>query len=326
MLLDDPAAFCLLVPTYEGTPFVRRLLEFLRAERYPGLVLLSDNSSAPHREFARSCVQRYPELWLEVQEYDQGIGFLDKLVRSLSQLEARYVMLCGQDDFIAPEGIEALLQLIDADRGLACVRGRVARFHLRPLEGIGAKRTAAVDFNKHPMLPYEQAEPAQRVLAHMRAYTSTLYSLHRRTQLIESLRLTDAATKNVIFWQYLQSCATVALGRVACLDQLFLARQIHRESWSASLAGNHEHWPLLLASPRYSQYYGEFRRALVDLVGIEAEIDEAYVPLARRALCRTSDSDAGNDAFFARLQSAGTPENTRVNAMARFSLPYEGTY
>jgi glycosyltransferase domain-containing protein len=329
MLIDDPASFSLLVPTYEGSAFVRRLLEFLKAERYPGHIVLSDNSSAQQREFVASCAERYPELWLEVQEYQTGIGFLDKLVRSLATLQSRYVMLCGQDDFIEPEGVEALLQLIDSDAGLGCVRGRVARFQLRPLSGSGGHRAVAVDFNKHPMLAYEDTDPLDRVLAHLRAYTSTLYSIHRREQILGSLRTTDAATRNVVFWQYLSSCITVARGRVACGDQLFLARQIHRDSWSARLAGDNEHWPLLVSSPRYSEYYQQFRRALVEVLGkgdAGAQIDQAYVHLARRALCRTSDSDAGNDAFFARLQMPGTPENTRVNAMARFSLAYEGTY
>jgi glycosyltransferase domain-containing protein len=336
MRIDDPGSFCLLIPTYQGTRFLRRLLDFLKAESYPGQVVLSDNSNAEHRDFVRSCPQTYPELWLEVQEYDLDIGFVDKLARSIERLEARYVMLCGQDDYIIPEGVEQLLHLIDSDSGLACVRGRVARFQLRPVADAGTGRTAALEFNKHPMLPYEDADPVRRVLAHMRAYTSTLYSLHRREQLLQSLRLTDSATRNVVFFQYLSSCITVVLGRVSCLDALFLARQIHAQSWSASLAGDNEHWPLLLTSPKYSDYYLQFRGALISLLAersgasaktdLAVEIDEAYVSLARRALCRTSDSDAGNDAFFTRLQTPGTPENTRINQVARFTMPYEGTY
>lgn len=326
MLLDDSSAFCLLVPTYEGTAFVRRLLEFLRAEGFPGQVILSDNSSPAHREFVLSCPRRYPELWLELQEYPCDTGFVDKLARSLSRIGSRYVMLCGQDDFVVPEGVEALLQLLETDGGLSCARGRVARFHVRVLSGSERERTAAVDFNKHPMLPYQDLDPAARVLAHLRAYTSTLYSVHRREVLLEAMRRTDEATRNVVFWQYLSSCITVALGRVACLDQLFLARQIHRQSWSAGLVGDREHWPLLLTSPRYSEYYQQFRTALLGLVDIDGQVDEAYVSLVRRALCRVNETDAGNESFFARLQTSGTPENIRVNGMARFSLAHEGTY
>jgi glycosyltransferase domain-containing protein len=334
--MEDPACFALVVPTYQGTPFLRRLLEFLKAERYLSPIVLSDNSSGEHRDFVVSCAERYPELWLELQLYDPAIGFLDKLVRTLERLEARCVMLCGQDDYIVPEGVEKLLRALAADAGLSCVRGRVARFHLRPLEREGGLRGAAIELNKHPMLAYEDPAPLDRVLAHMRAYTSTLYSVHRREQLLESFRVTDRATRNVVFWQYLSSCITTALGRVGCLDELFLARQIHGGSWSASLHGDREHWPLLVTSPRYSAYYGEFRGALAeflaqrlgcgDAAALGAQIDEGFVALVARVFGRTSHSDASNDAFFARLQSAGSAENNRVQAMASFALPHVETY
>lgn len=335
-LVEDPACFALVIPTYQGTPFLRRLLEFLRSERYLGLVVLSDNSSGEHRTFVASCPERYAELWLEVQAYDPGVGFLDKLLRTLERIEARFVMLCGQDDFVVPEGVETVLQALEADAGLSCARGRVARFHLRPVQQEAAVRAAAVEFNKHPMLGYEQDSPLPRVLAHMRAYTSTLYSVHRRELLLDSFRATDRATRNVVFWQYLSSCITVALGRVGCLNELFLARQIHGRSWSASLNGDREHWPLLLTSPRYSAYYAQFRDGLAGFLSerlscgpvdaIAGQIDDAFGALVSRAFCRTSHSDAGNDAFFKRLQESGNEDNARVNAMASFALPHLDTY
>jgi len=335
MLIDDADCFALVVPTYQGTPFLRRLLDFLEAEHYPGHVVLSDNSSGEHRAFVESCPQRYADLWLDVQCYDFDIRFLDKLARTLESLAARNVMLCGQDDYVVPESLEKLLGVIEADPGLACVRGRVARFLLRPIAPEGPKPAASVHLNNAPMLPYEESDPVQRVLGHMRAYTSTLYSLHRRDQLLESFRFTDAATRNVIFWQYLSSCVTVALGRVACLDELFLARQIHKRSWSAT-ANDNEHWPLLVTSPNYSTYYQGFRAALTDFLltrvgalddgALGTRIDQAFLELFKRAFCGTAQTDAANKAFFARLQTAGTAEEKFITRATQFTLPYRDTY
>ncbi len=335
MRIDDADCFALLVPTYQGTPFLRRLLDFLGAEHYPGYIVLSDNSSGEHRAFVESCPTRYPGLWLDVQCYDPEIGFLDKLARTLETLQARNVMLCGQDDYVVPETLETLLGVIEADPGLSCVRGRVARFLLRPVAGQADKPAASVHLNNYPMLPYEDPDPVQRVLAHLRAYSSTLYSLHRRERLLDSFRFTDAATRNVIFWQYLSSCVTVALGRVACLDELFMARQIHKHSWSATATDN-EHWPLLVTSPNYSSYYQDFRRALIDFLvqrsGAEDDgqlgtsIDQAFVALFKRAFCGTSQADAANKAFFARLQTAGSAEERFMTRLTQFTLPYRDTY
>jgi len=335
MQIDDAHCFALLIPTYQGTPFLRRLLDFLEAEQYPGHIVLSDNSSGEHRTFVESCQARYAQLWLDVQCYDFDIGFLDKLARTLERIEARNVMLCGQDDYVVAPAVEKLLDVIEADPGLACVRGRVARFLLRPDGQEAAQPSARVHLNNYPMLAYEDPDPVRRVLAHMHAYTSTLYSLHRRTQLLECFRYTDTATRNVIFWQYLSSCVTVALGRVACLDEMFLARQIHAQSWSAT-ALDHEHWPLLVTSPSYSAYYQAFRAALIAFLVEHAGaaddgslgecIDHAFVDLVRRAFCGRSQSDAANKAFFARLQTAGTVEEQFMTRATQFTLRYRDTY
>lgn len=335
MQIDDADCFALLIPTYQGTPFLRRLLDFLEAEQYPGHIVLSDNSGGEHRTFVESCQARYAQLWLDVQCYDFDIGFLDKLARTLERIEARNVMLCGQDDYVVAPALEKLLDVIEADSGLACVRGRVARFLLRPDRQDAAQPSARVHLNNYPMLPYEDPDPVQRVLAHIQAYTSTLYSLHRRAQLLECFRYTDAATRNVIFWQYLSSCVTVALGRVACLDELFMARQIHARSWSAT-ARDSEHWPLLVTSPSYSAYYQAFRRALigflVERVGADDDgslgesVDRAFLALFKRAFCGTTQSDAANKAFFARLQTVGTVEEQFMTRATQFTLPYRDTY
>jgi glycosyltransferase domain-containing protein len=336
MLIADEACFSLIVPTYEGTPFLRRLLDYLKAAEYPGHVVLSDNSSGAHRDFVAACPEQYPSLWLDVDAYEPGIGFLDKLVRSMQKLPARNVLLCAQDDFIVPDAVERLLTLLEADLALSCVRGHVARFRLATRNEDGAVRSSRVDLNKHPMLPYVDTDTSTRVFSYMRTYTSTLYSVHRRELLMESCALTDAATKSAVFFQYLQSCLTVAQGRVGMVEGLYLARQIHGESWSARMVeGDYEHWPLLLASPDYSRYYAQFRDALAKFLaakgcGLQDElgkrIDAEYVSLVRRSFCNLSHSDPSNDAFFSRLSTEGTVEQQAIDAITRFALPYTDTY
>jgi len=335
MLIEDADCFSLIVPTYEGTPFVRRCLEFLQASGYRGNIVLCDNSTAEHLEFVKSCPGRYPELWLDVHLYDAGIRFLDKLVQTMERIDARYVMLCAQDDFVVADGVERLLQTLEADEGLSCARGRVGRFYLRRSEA-GKDDRPALEVTQHAMLAYENPDPVGRVLEHIRQYASTLYSVHRKAQLMESFRLTEAGTQNVIFYQYLSSCLTVALGRVACLDTPFLVRQVHRDSWAARLKDDHEHWPLLVASPRYSEYYLQFRKALIDFLTVRlghaedgslaGKIDRAYVHMAKRSLCQTGLPDTPDDAFFARLQTAGTTEHKLLSSVATFTLRYTDTY
>jgi glycosyltransferase domain-containing protein len=333
MLIEDDNIFSLVIPTYQGTPFLRRCLDHLMSVRYLGHVVLADDSAGEHREFVESCASRYPELWIDFHPYEHGTRFLDKLCQSLDRIRARFVMLCGQDDFVLPGAVERVTRALDADAGLSCARGRVARFYIHGKESEGANKVA-VDFTRHPMRAYREASAVDRVLAHIRAYSSTLYSIHRRPQLMESFRRTEAATKNVIFMQYLSSCITAAQGRIECVDALFLARQAHAASWAAQLQHDSEHWPMLVASPNFSTYYLEFRSALLELLRGEPDaddrlgqrIDEAFVDLAKHGLCRLGVEDPEHEAFHARLTTEGTEEQHAMDSIVRFALRYPETY
>ena len=331
MLIEDPTLFSLVIPTWQGTPFLRRCLDYLKAEKYRGHLLLSDDSSGEHRAFVESCPERYPELRMDVHCFEPGTRFLVKLARSLERLTARYVMLCGQDDFIIPRGVEQTLLALRSDPTLSCARGRVARFHVnRAADG----RAESVKMMHHNMRAYGEPLAVERVLAHIRSFSATLYSVHRREDLIDSFLFTERATKNVIFFQYLSSCVVVARGRIAVVEDLFLVRQAHEGSWAAQLLGNYEHWPLLIASPHYSNYYQEFRSALVQLLGAEpgadarlgARIDAAYVDLVKRSFCQSEPFDQAQHDFLQRLQTGGTVENDLFERVFEFLVRYQDTY
>jgi glycosyltransferase domain-containing protein len=331
MRIEDPDCFVLVVPTLDGTPFLRRTLEHLREIGYPGLIVIADDSSGPHRTFVAAVPAAFPELWLEVHEYAPGTRFLPKLLATFERLRSRYVMLCAQDDFVVPAGLEALVAALDGDPGLVAARGRVARFSLHRTGPEGAAR---VELHRHPMREYLDADPVRRVLDHVRDFAPALYSVHRRDAFARSLRLTDERTQNVIFFQYLSSCITAFLGRIECLDTLYYVRQRHAQSWAARLGRDYEHWPRLIAAPGYSRYYQEFRQAVLELLGqrdadadaLGTALDDAYVELVRRSLCNVGAPNAREDAFFARLSERDTPERAQLAAVVDFCLKYPETY
>ena len=331
-MIEESDRFALVIPTYEGTPFLRRTLDYLREIAFPGLVVLADDSSGAHREFAAAAPDAYPELWLEHHAFDHGTRFLVKLAETLKRLSSRYVMLCAQDDFAVPEGIEAVLAAFDADAGLSVARGRVGRFRFRRVRDGGAERTS-VELVQHPMRAYADPDPAQRVLAMVADYSATLYSVHRRELLIEALEATERQTKNVVFFQYLWSCINAAQGRIACVEPMFYVRQAHTGSWAARLHDDYEHWPLLIASPDYSRHFGAFRDAIAGLLDAQGEpgatrmkdFDRAYVHLVRRALVGSGPSNPGDDAFLRRLSDRGSAEGARLNAIVAFCQRYPDT-
>ena len=335
MRIDDPAQFCVVVPTFEGTRYLKRLLDYFGHIGFDGRIVLSDNSSGDHRAFVRTCPRDYPDLDLEVREFPPDVRFLDKLTATLRGIDSQFVMLHAHDDFLVPAAVERCVERLAADPAYNVARGRVAMIELSRKAG---SQTGGVDVAivPHPMRGYEQDDAAARVLAHIERYASTFYSVHRREPLVESFERTEAATKNVIFFQYLSSCISVLRGKVWCSDELFYVRQGHADSWSGTLkrVADYEHWPMLITAPSFSHYYGEFRNALAALLAdacggqaadYGARIDGAAVGLFRRSFCGDERDNPEEVDFLTRLKAADTPENKLLISVVAFAAQYPET-
>lgn len=335
MQIHDSELFSVLIPTFNGTPYLKRTLDYFRRVAYAGRIVLSDNSSGEHRAFIASCADAYDDLWIEAFEFAEDIRFLDKMVATLEQVDSRLVMLHAYDDFMVPAAVERCVGFLDRHPDFTAARGRVAMFALAR-GGASSPGQVSVSLVSHPMRGYEQEIPVERMLAHTERYASTFYSVHRRENLIESFRLTEAATKNVIFFQYLSSCISALQGKIHCLDELFYIRQGHADSWSGSLKqGSYEHWPLLITAPDFSRYYQEFRASLCGLVqlkfgvspdAIGPRLDAAAVSLFRRGYCGQEFDNPEEVCFMRRLNDAGSAENRLLTAAVDFCVKYAETY
>src|SRR3954469_889870 len=199
MKIYDPGLFAVVIPTFEGTAFLKRALEYFQHLAFKGRIVLADNSSGEHREFVAACSKEYPGLNLEVIAFPQDIRFLDKMTATLEKIDARFVLLHAHDDFMLPRGVEECVGFLANNPAYSVARGRIAMFALtRNVPG----GEVAVSLVPHPMRGYEQPDAVDRMLAHIERYASTFYSIHRRECLLESFRVTKRATKNVIFFQY----------------------------------------------------------------------------------------------------------------------------
>jgi len=333
MNIEKPAVFSVVVPTFEGTPFLRRMLDYFRHIAFEGAIVLSDNSSGEHRQFVADCPGQYGDLDLEVMQFPPEVRFLDKMSQTLAKIDSRLVMLHAHDDFMVPSVVDRCVGFLAENPDYSVARGRVAMIALSRAEDTNVQ----VSLVPHPMRGYADDAPAARVLHHIERYTSTFYSVHRREPLLESFQRTEAATKNVIFFQYLSSCISVLRGKVYCLDELFYVRQGHADSWSGRLknSAGYEHWPMLITSPDFSRYYHEFRNVLADLVEdvcgtpageYRAAIDQAAIGLFKRSLGGQEGENVEEVRFLQQLEDVTTDDSRRLQSVIKFAVKYGDTY
>jgi glycosyltransferase domain-containing protein len=335
MKINDPALFSVVIPTFEGTRFLQRTLDYFRDGAFEGRIVLADNSSGEHRKFVAACAADYPALNVDVFSYPAKIRFLDKMTAALEKIDSRFVLLHAHDDFMVPQGVEQCVNFLSNNAGYSVARGRIAMFALTRSAN-DAAAAVGVSLLPHPMRGYEQPNPIERLLAHIERYASTFYSVHRRESLLESFRLTEGATQNVIFFQYLSSCIAALQGKIWCSDELFYVRQGHADSWSGRLKqGDYEHWPMLITSPDFSRYYQEFRTALTRYVersaGMAAadvgpRIDNAALGLFQRGYCGREMDNPDEARFIQRLHDAGSDEHRVLTSIVDFARHYPQTF
>lgn len=115
------------MPVYNGMPFVETALQALARQSYQEFVLLvSDNASTDGTwELLQAWAPRDPRIVLRRQQ--SNIGLMRNFQYLLDEAKTEYFMWHAHDDWLAPNYLEALLEVIRSEPGCALAVGVVER-------------------------------------------------------------------------------------------------------------------------------------------------------------------------------------------------------
>jgi glycosyltransferase involved in cell wall biosynthesis len=103
------------VPTYNGFPYVTSLVdELLRSERADFEIVVSDDCSQD-RTWTWIEQRSRSDARLKCYRNERNLGMDGNFAQSVKLAQGKYVWLCGQDDRIFHEGVEALVKCLEAD-------------------------------------------------------------------------------------------------------------------------------------------------------------------------------------------------------------------
>jgi len=305
----------LIIPSvHSRAALLDRALHHLEEQQFGGEVILSDHSPPEHAKVLGEVLARHRGLRVLALEHDPAWHFLQRLTDCAESAQTDYVALHADDDFMFISALGECADFLEHHPDFAAAKGRMLFFHLQ----VGK----APVLSSHEGYARTEDDVAQRVVRHLANFNATLYAVHRRAQFIESHTKALARTANVIFWQYLASCLTLVQGKLHVAEAPYYYRQDNPAGWRSTLVRERarDHWPLLILAPEFPALLGAFaaglREALAGAqaridVGLERELEDAYLWLLRRALCgAVKDESAEPDrAFLRRVRSAGTVEN-----------------
>jgi glycosyltransferase domain-containing protein len=279
----DPRSqtFSLVVPTYNRPVFLQRLLRYYAELRFPHAVVVADSSSGSALEENRKLIgSAQKSLGISHQVFAPDTSPYGKLASTLGSLESTYAAVCADDDFIVPDGVARCLDFLEANPQYSIAHGRSTAV-------LVAERSAAAQDSEiwgastYPQRTIDADSPVERLEDHLRCYTATYYSVHRRLQLAANLRQANDYTVDYRFGELLASCLSIIQGKAKCLDVMYMVRQAELGPATRKYSEKMLPWDNLLLlddfSIRYSRFRGCLAEELVATSGIAAEDAQAVV-------------------------------------------------
>ena len=314
--MTPPPLVTLIVPTvHHRAALYARTLRYLSGIGWRSPVVVSDHSPEAHAGAIAEVSRGHPGLDLRLLRHPPELHFLSRLAQCAQAAQTPYVHLHADDDFIVPATLDKLVAAMQRDPACAAAMG--ANVHLIIKKG---------HITLLPKRPLGQPGAFDRLVAQLEAYSSVLYALRRRDEVIATFGYAVERCPDVQFWQYLESCVAALRGTVAVLDELHYVRGVHPHKWSAQLARERspDHFPWLILSPAFQGRVAAFRAALLDAcagAGIEAHaerLDGGLIHLLHRGLnamgmpkrtasAEAEAADAPSQAMLARLQDPRDP-------------------
>jgi glycosyltransferase domain-containing protein len=255
----------LLIPTYNRPGYLKRILGYYSDYRVPYNIIVADGSSDEVKQVNEQTVHSFPILKIRhLHKYSSETHHFLRIEDALKSVVTEYCVLCADDDFITPNGINQSLDFLDKNRDFAVAHGRYIFFYFDQ----GGKR----QFKWNPAYSCESitfTDPAVRLSHHLSNYlTPTFYSVHR-TDLLQMIWAENTRSGNgMILSELLLSMLALIHGKMKCLDVLYSAREKElneRISWLTPADA--------IKSGKYDQEYTRFRICLATHLSEQAQLD-----------------------------------------------------
>ncbi len=275
----------ILILTYNRPDYLKRILSYYSDYQIAYNIIVADSSSDENKQLNRGAISSFSNINIShINNYPSETNPYGKLAHALNYVDTKYCVLCADDDFITPNGINQSVDFLEHNPDFTVAHGRYISFRLesdgteerfcwKPIylpPGIKTYRKPADTLrrlNTESSIAFADAE--ERLRYHLSNYfMPTVYAVHRTDFLKLIVEEAVKFTSDYQFAELLCSMLTLIHGKMKCLDVLYAARDADsvRSVYLPSL----EH---LVKVGRYDEEYGEFRDCLEMHLSGKSELD-----------------------------------------------------
>ncbi len=217
----------IVIPTYNRPECLQRLLGYYDSYRNTYNIIVADASSDEVKKLNKKTILSFPRLKVQYLDgYPEGIDLSIKELDALHHVNTRYCVICADDDFITPTGIEQSVDFLEKNPDFAVANGDYLHFGLR-----NDKTGKDFYWRKsyvHQSIAFPYAET--RLKYHLSNCSQIdAYSV-RRTDLMKRVfeEIIKSSVDRRLFGELSVTLLTLIYGKAACLDVLYGARDVIR--------------------------------------------------------------------------------------------------
>lgn len=252
--------FCMIIPTYNRPNYLRRILNYYNEygkDYHIHNIIVADSSSGENEKINKETISSLSSLNISHRHYpfDLKRCFYYKIADSLNQVKTEYSVVCADDDFITPHGIEMAIEFLENNPDFTCAHGGYIAFYSK------ADDKGKQQFYWMPVYPYESitsVDAKTRLLLCFSNYHQTFYAVHRTDFLNMIWKEAVKFTSDARFMELLPSMLDLVYGKMKRLDVLYDARETIVDSAGRTTKNLRD----FIKDGTYNERYARFKECL----------------------------------------------------------------
>ncbi len=220
--------FTLLIPTKNRFYYLDKTINYYSNLDFKGTIFIIDSSDKEISKKNKNLLNIFKNLKIEYFHFD-GMPW-QVIQKAFPSINTKFVSFTGDDDYLVPDMLEKGIAFLKSNSDFIAVNGDA-------LCAVSLKNRTYIDYFTPYALNSSHEETAnERVFGLMENYSLPLFSIHRTLyfeKLLSFIPDSSQYQKVCPVWaiadEILPSSISVALGKAAKIDGLFMVRGIHNE-------------------------------------------------------------------------------------------------
>lgn len=246
-----------IIPTFNRPKYLRRILSYYNGFEDNYNVIVADSSSDENKKINKKNISPFSNLNVQyLDNYSSKINPYYKIADASSHVNTKYSVLCADDDFTTPNGINKSVDFLEKNPDFSCAHGHYISFYLKT----NKKRKQKICWT--PIYPYNSiffSDAKSRLNYNFCSYYPNFYAVHKTDFLKMIFKETIKYTDDGRFGELLPSMLDLIYGKMKKLDVLYGAREVIDNS------GGSKYKRLMdfMKDGTYEKKYNKFRECLV---------------------------------------------------------------